>query len=200
MSFVRHQLRDGEGVVHETHLHWITFLAPGFFTLVSLWFFASYLGELGNATGLPLLVGLVWLLVALIRHRTSEFAVTNRRVLIKTGLISRKSMETNLTKVEGINVDQDIPGRLLGYGTIVVRGTGGGSEPFRTIARPMVFRRVVQEQIELAVVAEVHDEESGTGGRRPQRACPWCAEMILAEARVCRYCQRDVDPAPAPPA
>ena len=77
----------------------------------------------------------------------SEFAVTNKRVLIKTGWIRRHSLETLLSKIEGIRVEQDVLGRMWDYGTIVVSGTGGSKEPFRRIASPMQFRREIQEQI-----------------------------------------------------
>lgn len=85
-------------------------------------------------------------MAAWIRRWTSEFAVTNKRVVIKVGLISRRMIEMNLSKVESIEVRQDIPGRLVNYGTIVVIGTGGTKEPFTTIDDPLAFRRAVQTQ------------------------------------------------------
>jgi uncharacterized membrane protein YdbT with pleckstrin-like domain len=86
-------------------------------------------------------------ITALIARATSEFAVTNKRVLIKIGWLRRHSLETLLSKIETIRVEQGILGRALDYGTIVVSGTGGSKEPFRTIASPMEFRRKVQDQI-----------------------------------------------------
>src|SRR6266700_7309204 len=86
-------------------------------------------------------------LPAFVARRTSEFAVTNKRVLIKTGLIRCHSLETLLSKIESIGVTQGILGRLLDFGPIVVSGTGGSKEPFHRIADPMRFRRKVQEQI-----------------------------------------------------
>ena len=87
-------------------------------------------------------------LVQLINLKTSEFGVTNKRVLVKVGFIRRYSIELLLTKVEGIQVAQSILGRILRYGTIIVTGTGGGKEPFHKIDDPFEFRRQVQEQIE----------------------------------------------------
>ena len=86
-------------------------------------------------------------ITSLIARATSEFAVTNKRVLIKTGWIRRYSLETLLTKVESIRVDQSVLGRMLDYGTIIISGTGGSKEPFHKIAAPMTFRRRVQDQI-----------------------------------------------------
>ena len=79
-----------------------------------------------------------------ITARTSEFAVTNKRVIIKVGLIRRHTLELLLGKVESIGVDQSILGRIVGYGSIVVIGTGGTKEPFKNIAEPLEFRKQVQ--------------------------------------------------------
>lgn len=117
MGYVEDNLMPGERVTHRARLHWTTFLS---------------------------LKGLLTLFVApLVARATSEFAVTNRRVIIKVGLVSRRTVELNLEKVESIGVEQTIPGRILGYGTIVVVGTGGTKEPFRGIGDPMGFRRAV---------------------------------------------------------
>jgi uncharacterized membrane protein YdbT with pleckstrin-like domain len=104
--------------------------------------------RLAFAGGL-LLVLLVFPLAitSLIARATSEFAVTNKRVLIKIGWLRPHSLETLLSKIETIRIEQGILGRALNYGTIIVSGTGGPKEPFRTIASPMEFRRKVQEQI-----------------------------------------------------
>jgi uncharacterized membrane protein YdbT with pleckstrin-like domain len=74
-------------------------------------------------------------------------AVTNRRVLIKTGMASRRTLDMVLTKVESIGVEETFLGRILGYGSVVVRGTGGTPESFVMIAHPQQFRQSVQQQI-----------------------------------------------------
>jgi uncharacterized membrane protein YdbT with pleckstrin-like domain len=71
---------------------------------------------------------------------TTELVVTDRRVIYKSGLISRHTLEMNNSKVESVDVDQSLLGRLLGFGTIVVRGTGGSLEPIRQIGDPLTFR------------------------------------------------------------
>ena len=119
-SYVQNNLITGEQVVYEARLHWIIFISlRSFFTL---------------------------LILPLIDRRTSEFAITNKRVIMKVGLIRRKALEMNISKVESVNVDQSIMGRILGYGTITVIGTGGTRESFRGISKPMEFRRVFQEK------------------------------------------------------
>jgi hypothetical protein len=102
-----------------------------------------------NLLGLVLLglSALPGLLGSLVNYLTSEFGVSNKRVLLKTGFLSRHSLETMLSKVESIGVFQGLLGRLLGFGTIIIGGTGGSKEAFFGIRDPLEFRRQVQEQI-----------------------------------------------------
>ena len=74
-----------------------------------------------------------------------EFVITNKRVVIKTGLISRRTLELNLSKIESVGVNQSIMGRLLGYGCINLVGTGGTNESFYQIDDPISFRKKFQE-------------------------------------------------------
>ena len=152
MSYIDRNLVPGEAVEYRTHLHWIVFAGPLVAALLGL---AAVLFGVGSRYGQWILgVGLITLAVAaaatLARWLvvvTSEFAVTNKRVLIKVGVFSRHSLEILLTKVEGIGVDQRLLGRLLGYGTIVVTGTGGTREAFQRIAQPLRFRTEVQSRV-----------------------------------------------------
>jgi uncharacterized membrane protein YdbT with pleckstrin-like domain len=95
-----------------------------------------------------LVSGAIAILMGMIRRNATEMAVTNRRVVIKTGLVNRKTIEMLLGKVESIEVNETAVGRMLGYGTIVVIGTGGTPEPFHKVAHPLEFRSQVQQQIE----------------------------------------------------
>ena len=98
--------------------------------------------------GIALLVfGGIVIAGGLIRRNATEVAVSNMRVLIKTGMYARKSIEVMLAKVESIGVEEPALGRMLGYGSVVIRGTGGTYETFHLIAHPSDFRRKVEEQI-----------------------------------------------------
>jgi uncharacterized membrane protein YdbT with pleckstrin-like domain len=77
-----------------------------------------------------------------------EFAVTNKRVIYRKGIVSVASDELFLDKIESVLVKQGLLGRWLGYGSVSVRGTGGSWEPFPDIADPLLLRRRIQEQIE----------------------------------------------------
>jgi uncharacterized membrane protein YdbT with pleckstrin-like domain len=142
-SYVRSNLIAGEEVVYETGLHPIIYLSPA-----ALIFGGIVLGTVVNPSiGAVLLgFGVLSLAGAWLRQWAGEFAVTNRRVIIKLGFISRRTIELNLSKVESVEVNQDIFGRLFNYGTITVIGTGGTHEPFALINDPLAFRRAVQSQ------------------------------------------------------
>ena len=149
--------------------------------------------------GAMLLAGIAGL-VAYVKSVTSEFAVTEKRVLMKVGWIRRRSVETLLGRVEAIAVEQGIGGRLLDYGTIVVTGTGGTRERFDRIAAPLDFRREVQAQIAAILEAntarslEIPVPQGVVGSVREERDCPYCAERILVKAKVCKHCGRDLEP------
>jgi uncharacterized membrane protein YdbT with pleckstrin-like domain len=141
--YVESNLLPGEQVVYQTQLHAIIYLSPALIVLAGI-ALGFYLGALGGLAVLG--VGLLALLGAWIRQWSSEFAVTSRRVIIKTGWISRRTIELNMSKVESVEVAQDIFARMLGFGTITVIGTGGTREPFSLINDPLGFRRAVQSQ------------------------------------------------------
>ena len=118
-NYVQNNLSNGEQVVYEAKLHWIIFVS---------------------------LKAILTLFISpLIRRATNEYAITNKRIIMKEGLISRRTVEMNLTKIESVQVNQGIFGRLIGYGTILIVGTGGTKEPFKDISDPMTFRKKFQE-------------------------------------------------------
>ena len=94
------------------------------------------------------LLGLVFALDSFIKVKTTELAVTNRRVIAKHGFIARKAIELNLSKVESMNVDQSLFGRIFNFGKITVNGTGGIKTPFKFIAAPLNFRKAVNQEFE----------------------------------------------------
>ena len=184
----------GESVIHQAKLHWIVYAWAAVLGGAGVVFLVA--GAPAAAPGAMLLAGMSGL-VAYVKYVTSEFAVTDRRVLMKVGWIRRRSVETLLGKVEAVAVEQGIGGRLLDYGTIVVTGTGGTRERFDRIAAPLEFRRQVQAQIAAMLETnkvprpEITRSEPGV---REERDCPYCAERILAKAKVCKHCGREVEP------
>ena len=90
-------------------------------------------------------LGLIFLVMAYIRYKTTELAITSRRVIAKFGFISRRTVEINISKVESIQVDQGILGRIFNYGTLVISGAGDPQAPIPGISDPMAFRRAFIE-------------------------------------------------------
>jgi membrane protein YdbS with pleckstrin-like domain len=146
MKYVEQVLQPGETVTYATSLHWLVYLRTILLAILALGFLVAsaalpeyaFAMEVGAA-----LVGLLALmsgLSALIRRSTTELAVTDRRVIFKTGIFQRHTTEMNLSKVETVGVNQSILGRILGYGTVIVRGTGGSFEPIPFIGEPLDFR------------------------------------------------------------
>ena len=191
MSYTESHLLPGETIKYRGHLHWFPFLPA--YLVVALFTGAAIAGF---AVGM-LPVGIIGLAVAIptflwlyITRTSSEFSVTDKRVVIKVGFIRRRTVETMLGKVESIQVNQGVVGRLFNYGSMLVVGTGGTQDSFHNIADPLEFRRQVQAEAS-ELDSEEHDRDSRP---RDERECPFCAEMILKKARVCRYCGRDVEP------
>jgi uncharacterized membrane protein YdbT with pleckstrin-like domain len=89
------------------------------------------------------LLGLSSALRAFIRRATTELAVTDQRVIYKTGLLARHTLEMNRARVESVTVDQTLLGRMFGYGTVTVRGVGSAFEPIRNISDPLTFRTYI---------------------------------------------------------
>jgi uncharacterized membrane protein YdbT with pleckstrin-like domain len=141
MGYVDRNLIPGETVVFRTRLHWIIFAWPFVFLLLTI--AVLYLRYPRTAQ----VLGAVTLILFFARYFVyiaSAFAVTNKRVIVKVGVLQRRTLELLLTKVEAIAVTQNIAGQIFGCGTIMVTGTGGTREPFANIRSPLEFRRAVQ--------------------------------------------------------
>ena len=152
MSYIDRNLIDGERVVYRTRLHWLVFAMPILVTVVVLLPAAWFLLDSPNWQGfawVPLVVALLVLLPAFIKRQSSDFAVTNKRVMMKSGVMTTRSVELLLNKIEAIAVDQSLVGRMFGYGNIVVTGSGGTREAFSQIQSPLEFRRAVQSVSDL---------------------------------------------------
>ena len=135
-SYVEGALTQGEQVVHVGHVSWW-----------ALWHLLVLGVLLLPAFGL----GLVFLIQAYIRYKTTELAITSKRVIVKVGFIRRNTVEINLAKVESVQVDQDVLGRLFDFGTLIIGGAGDPQAPIRGISSPMAFRKAFMEAQERAL-------------------------------------------------
>ena len=159
MQYIESNLLEHEKLVYAVRPHWVIFSSGAWAILFAfiVWMFAPdglavpivtkwNLRDLAGAAFF--IVGLYWTIGAYIYYTTSEYGITNKRVLIKVGWIRRRSLELLLDKVEGVLVDQTITGRLFNFGAINIIGTGGTNDRFPFIPNPLLFRKTVQQQIE----------------------------------------------------
>jgi uncharacterized membrane protein YdbT with pleckstrin-like domain len=144
-------LQPGEKVLYTTNAHWMFYLPS-----LAAWFLVAVFLILSRLTTVNSLVVLCWAVAAVSAlaalfwtfkawfHRwTTETDVTNMRVVHKTGFIQRRTFEMALDKIESVDVDQSILGRILNYGDVTINGVGEGKERIRTISSPLAFRSAI---------------------------------------------------------
>jgi uncharacterized membrane protein YdbT with pleckstrin-like domain len=160
MGYIERNLAPGETVVYKTGCHWIVLLWPlgaglilgsiGLVLFAGGWLATrnggSYPGAIVEGS-MALFAAAALVLGGIVRQMATEVAVSNQRVLIKTGLFSQRSVEILLARVESVGMKETFAGRILGYGTVMVRGTGGTSEEFERIRDAREFRRRVRCQL-----------------------------------------------------
>jgi uncharacterized membrane protein YdbT with pleckstrin-like domain len=150
MSYVRHVLQPGEKLLVEGKPHWVAYWrALLFFAIAAAAFVASSRLDQGSqfaamvGAGVLALIGLGFAAHAWFIRWTTEIGVTDRRVIYKSGFISRQTAEMNMDKIETVLVDQSLLGRILDYGTITIQGTGASMESLRHIAGPAALRNAI---------------------------------------------------------
>ena len=149
MSYAARVLQPGETIVYEARIHWIVYLGgivcviaavPLAIAAVVMDNDTLRLGLMGAAV-IVLVLGLFQMLGAWFKVAGTEITVTSLRVIYKRGLISRNTLEMNLDKVESVLIQQSLVGRMLDYGTVIVRGVGAGLEPVDRVAAPLELHR-----------------------------------------------------------
>lgn len=128
-KYVESILTNNERVIHETNDHWQIYV-PGL-CLVPVF-----------GIGIPVLI------YEYFRSKNNEYAVTNRRVIFKKGIFSRQTFEMSLRQIESVMIRQSFWGRIFGYGTISLSGTGGTSPVFNSIANPLEFKKEIDQAVE----------------------------------------------------
>ena len=139
MSYLQESLYAKERLLHRAEIHSIIFLMP----LVVFALGVVVLPVQALVGWVVAVVGVVLIGDAAIRRYTTEIGVTDKRVIVKRGLIARRTDELRRESLEAISVDQGVLGRLIGFGTVIVRGTGGGLSPVKAVADPLALRTAV---------------------------------------------------------
>jgi uncharacterized membrane protein YdbT with pleckstrin-like domain len=143
MSYVHSVLQPGEEVRYQASIHWITYFHGALWLIAAciVWIIAPESWRGGFTVRVIeivlVAVGVIFLARAWFEWWITEIAVTNRRVIYKRGLISRKTAEMHMDKIETVEVDQSILGRLLNYGRLTIKGTGAGVESFGAMDEPI---------------------------------------------------------------
>lgn len=149
MSFIEESLLPKEVVIYKATLSPLALILPAMLATVS----CALLFALSDSTALICLFSILGLLASanvlktIVDYATTEFGVTNMRVIAKKGGIGRNSVELRLSQIESVKVEQGIMGRLFNFGTIIVTGSGGTSSKFPIISKPMELRKQVNTQI-----------------------------------------------------
>jgi uncharacterized membrane protein YdbT with pleckstrin-like domain len=144
-------LQPGEKVLYSTNAHWMFFLPAIAAWVVAIGFLvASWMIGVGALmliclafAAVAALAALYWSATAWFHRWTTETDVTNMRVVHKTGFIKRRTFEMSLDKVESVDVNQSILGRLMNYGDVTIQGVGEGTQTISTIASPLAFRSAI---------------------------------------------------------
>jgi membrane protein YdbS with pleckstrin-like domain len=150
-SYVNSVLQPGETVRYVSDIHWKIYIpAVLLLALAAVLFWIGLTPVAGSASwiwhwmaAVVLVCAAVAAFIAWFQRWTTEVAVTDRRIIYKRGFISRRTIEMHLDKVESVDVDQSILGRILNYGDILIRGVGEGIEPLKDIESPIEFRNNV---------------------------------------------------------
>jgi uncharacterized membrane protein YdbT with pleckstrin-like domain len=162
MSYVEDNLMPNEKILLRSKITPFIFLSPLVIFLMALFFVFYSISQTNNHTesgsaigsvlfcfaGILFLYSIIEAISVLARMLTTEFAVTNRRVIAKSGFIRRNSLDLRLTKIESVEVNQNILGRMLSFGTITLTGTGGTHQSFRGIVDPVETKKKINHIIE----------------------------------------------------
>lgn len=150
MSYIAKTLLPNEKVIYHSHPHWIIVFRPLVGSVILLAFFPLLIGNHYAIWIISFftLLGLIICLSELIIYYSSEFGITDKRVIMKSGFINRYAFENSLDRIEGVEIKQSIMGRILDYGSIRIHEISGTNELFSAINHPFRFRYKILEEIE----------------------------------------------------
>jgi len=142
VSYVKHVLQPGETIRYQGSVHWILYLPAIILGVVGV--ASSAFGPPGwVVAAICFLAALILALRAWFIRWMTEIVVTDRRVIYARGFIQRHTVEVHMDKIESVDVDQTMLGRIFDYGNVTIRGTGTTLEPLRDVDRPIAFRNEV---------------------------------------------------------
>jgi uncharacterized membrane protein YdbT with pleckstrin-like domain len=207
---MRTKLREGERLIFQTRAHWITVVKPAIvFLLALVLFLLSYVlikdaktARIAHwACGILLIAAAGYFGYFEWFRRCDLWAVTNLRVVDEMGIFKRYSKESPLDKINNLSYDQSLLGRMMGYGDVEIQTAAeDGATIYRKVAKPKQLKETIAHYRD-EYATELQTLHAGLAGpaappvaEEALRDCPFCAEKIKAQAKVCRYCGRDLPP------
>ena len=203
---MRTELKPKEKLILELNRHWVVLVKPVFFfllfaiaTLVAF----GYSPKAGNILLLITIIPLLFLIWKILVRHFDIWAVTNFRVIDEFGVLSRNSKESPLDKINNISFNQSLVGRIFGYGSVEIQTAAEmGATTYHLITSPKLLKDTVTEyqenyrQLQITEQADklanaINKGHSGPAG--DTKECPYCAETIKANAKLCRFCQKKLE-------
>ncbi len=148
MSFIEKNLQPGEQIMFRTKKHIIIFLVPVLWTLLIFIFLFNSNPFIQKAAFLAAICAIATWSKELLNYYTSEFAVTDKRIVMKEGFFFRHTNETRLTTIANVTINQNLLAQMLDYGTVLINTFGGETDPFSQIASPIQFQNHALAQLE----------------------------------------------------
>ena len=198
---MRTKLKEGETLFLEVRKHWIVLVAPVFIFLSALVFYIglppapptlSGLGKLINRVLLlTLFFGIGYFFYAFLDRKYNIWAVTDRRVIDESGIITHKAKESPIEKINNVDVVQTIVGRMLGYGKVMIQTAATYGESWiNFVEKPKELQSAILRQLEKGQSSRENTSEARE--TKETKECPFCAETILEKAKICRFCGREL--------
>jgi uncharacterized membrane protein YdbT with pleckstrin-like domain len=148
MSYIDQTILPDETILYRTKKHYIVFLQPALWSIGALiLFFNASPYVMYSGTVFALIAAFFWI-ITFLNFSVSEFAITNKRIIMREGFFVKHTNETRLSTIANVGVDQSIFGQILGYGIVTIKTYGGDDDPFSDIPNPFVFKKQLQTQLD----------------------------------------------------
>ncbi|MDF1645958.1 MAG: PH domain-containing protein [Legionellaceae bacterium] len=135
---------DNQQVVYQARLHWILFVWPILFLVLSAWLGTTF-PSFHEVSLLFMVVGLIWSVLMWLTYQFSSLTIKKKQVVLRTGILVRQTIDVPLSKIESIDIRQSIIGSIFKYGSLVITGTGGTRQSMGYVARPLTCRRHIEQ-------------------------------------------------------
>ncbi len=148
MGYIENNLVKGEEIIFRTRYHWFVIFSFALRSLIVFGFLALLMVPSTGSSASLTCVGFLSIFAIVpgyIKYSTSEFGLTNRRVLIKSGWLRHETLELNLGRIESFQARSTLLGRMLGFSDLTLTGSGGTRLIYRGVAHGDLFRKRVVE-------------------------------------------------------